>query len=225
VGMAQTKTNADTPIGTPAIIVRRKLSDIIASGNLRPGQTLPGKDIVLVTVREPTSRRGKLLGRNLAFFGAPENLPGEARIFHRNVAAIGDLVSWHDHDGWKFDPQRYGTPIYETGRFKGYEDGSAIGKWGAPELPLLNGEDRYGNTVNPDQNMLALSRNQKSAFYGTFVTAGSFDAWWSHACTQRGRGAYVRTVHFPSGKVHWDKDNVPSCVRPVVALELNSLVL
>jgi hypothetical protein len=233
MGVPQTETNTDATIGAPAIIMRRNLSDVINSGDLRPGQKLPGKDYILVTVREPTDRSGESLGRNLAFFGASENLPGEPQCFNRNVETIVDLRDWHGHNGWKFDWRRYEKSYhgasYEDGLFKGYRDGSAIDTWGIPELLLLNGNDRYGKPVNPDQNMLLLSRDEKSAFYNTFVTSGSPNAGWSQSCTADYVNLYcVGAVHFPDGKTFLNRIyhvNYRSCVRPVVALELKHLVL
>jgi hypothetical protein len=210
----------------PAIIVRRSISEAINRGDLRPGQKLPGKDIILVTAWEPINRAGARLGKKLASFGAPENLSGTPRTFNQNVIAISNLHNWHGHDGWNFDRQRDGTSSYEDGRFKGYQDGTAIGTWGVPELPILNGNDRGGNPVAPAENMLVLSRDGKSAFKD-FVTSGSVDAEWSQACTEnRVNPDNVRSVRFPDGKVGWDgKDYHRSCVRPVVALELNHLIL
>jgi hypothetical protein len=211
----------------PAIIVRRSIGEAISRGDLRPGQKLPGQDIILAKVWEPVNRRGKALGRNVAHFGAPENLPGEPRTFNNNQAEIGNLVKWHGHDGWKFDPQRYGTSSYEDARFKGYQDGSAIGKWGGPELPVVNGQDRAGKTVgNPSENMLVLSRDEKSDFKNFVTIRGPLDAPWSQSCTEgRNYPGPVRTVRFPDGSVSWDpKDGDRSCVRPVVALELMHLI-
>jgi hypothetical protein len=213
---------------TPAIIVRRSIGEAISRGDLRPGQKLPGQDIILAKVWEPINRRGERLGRNVAHFGAPENLPGEPRTFSRNQAAIGNLVKWHGHDGWKFDPQRYGTSSYEDARFKGYQDGSAIGNWGVPELPVLNGQNRDRNTVgNPSENMLALSRDGKSDFKNFVTISGSVVAPWSQSCTEyRGYPGIVLTVRFPGGYVGWDlKDDGRSCVRPSVALELSHLII
>jgi hypothetical protein len=214
----------------PAIIVRRSIGEAISRGNLRPGQKLPGQDIVLVTAWEPTNRAGERLGRKLASFGAPENLPSNPRTFNQNVAAIANLENWHDHNGWKFDRLRYGTSSYEDGRFKGYRDGSAIGTWGSPELPILNGKDRDGKPVAPAENMLVLSRDKKSACYKTFVMFRGFHyAKWSQSCTEhRDNPDYAHAVHFPDGKVLWDhndNDTNRSCVRPVVALELSHLIL
>jgi hypothetical protein len=211
----------------PAIIVRRSIGEAISRGDLKPGQTLPGQDIILVTAWEPANRAGERLGRKLASFGAPENLPGEEpQSFNRNVAKIADLKDWHGYSGWKFDRQRYGTSSYEDARFKGYQDCGAIGTWGAPELPVLNGSDRNGEQVAPAENMLVLSRNEKSAFKN-FVTSGSADAKWSQSCTEvRGNPGYVHSVLFPDGSVLWDpKDLNRSCVRPVVVLELKHLIL
>ncbi|MCU1304547.1 MAG: hypothetical protein JWQ87_4831 [Candidatus Sulfotelmatobacter sp.] len=210
----------------PAIIVRRSIGEAISRGDLRPGQKLPGKDIILVTAWEPINRAGQKLGRKLASFGAPENLPGEPQSFNRNVAKIADLRDWHGYNGWTFDRQRSGTSSYEDGRFKGYQDGSAVGTWGAPELPILNGSDRDGKPVAPAENMLVLSRDEKSAFKH-FVTSGSDGAEWSQSCTEsRVNPGSVLTVLFPDGNVGWDrKDGNRSCVRPVVALELNHLIL
>jgi hypothetical protein len=214
----------------PAIIVRRSIGEAISRGNLRPGQKLPGQDIILISAWEPTNRAGDRLGRKLASFGAPENLPSNPRTFNQNVAAIANLENWHDHNGWKFDRLRYGTTSYEDGRFKGYKDGSAIGTWGSPELRILNGKDRDGKQVAPAENMLVLSRDKKSAFYRTFVMLRSFHyAKWSQSFTEhRADPDYVPTVHFSGGKVNWvpkDYVNHRSCVRPVVALELSHLVL
>ncbi|MCU1304548.1 MAG: hypothetical protein JWQ87_4832 [Candidatus Sulfotelmatobacter sp.] len=219
---AKTEITGDAP----AIIVRRSIGEAISRGDLKPGQKLPGKDIILVTAWEPINRAGQTLGRKLASFGAPENLPGEPQSFNRNVAKIADLRDWHGYNGWEFDQQRSGTPSYEDGRFKGYRDGSAIGTWVAPELPILNGSDRDGKPVAPAENMLVLSRDEKSAFKH-FVTSGSGVAKWSQSCTEhRGDPGFVHTVRFPDGGVSWDrKDYDGSCVRPVVALELNHLIL
>jgi hypothetical protein len=216
---------AEITCDAPAIIVRRSIAEAINRGDLRPGQKLPGQDIILVTAWEPTDRAGERLGRKLAGFGAPENLPGAPRTFNQNVAANGNLENWHGYNGWKFDRQRCGTSSYEGGRFKGYQDGSAIGTWGVPELPILNGNDRDGKHVTPAENMLVLSRDEKSAFKN-FVISGSGDAKWSQSCTEtRGYPVYVHTVHFPDGNVVWDRKGLlRSCVRPVVALELNHLI-
>ena len=65
----------------PTIIVRTSIADAINRGDLRPGQKLRGTDIILVTVWEPTNREGAGLGRKLAFFGAPENLPESLKPF------------------------------------------------------------------------------------------------------------------------------------------------
>jgi hypothetical protein len=214
----------------PAIVVRRSIGEAISRGDLRPGQKLPGRDIILVTAWEPVNRAGERLGKKLASFGAPENLRGNPRIFNQNVVAIGNLENWHGYNGWKFDGQRYGTSSYEDARFKGYQDGSAIGTWGAPELPILNGNDRGGKQVTAE-NMLVLSRDEKSAFYNTFVTIrGSVGAKWSQSCTEyRDVPDYVHTVLFPDGEVvGWgrkDGDGLRSCVRTAVVLELNHLIL
>jgi hypothetical protein len=210
----------------PTIIVRRSIGEAISRGDLRPGQKLPGRDIILVTAWEPTSRAGEKLGRTIAHFGAPENLPRDPYTFNQNIAVIGKLDNWHGYSGWKFDRQRDRTSSYEDGRFKGYQDGSAIGLWGAPELPLLNGNDRDGKRTAPVENMLVLSRDEKSVFQN-FVTRGSDDAKWSQACTEdRDSPGLVRSVRFPDGEVSWDnKVFYRSCVRPSLALELNHLIL
>jgi hypothetical protein len=54
----------------PAIIVRRSIGEAINRGDLRPGQKLPGKDIIFVTVWEPVNRSGDRLGHEIATFGA-----------------------------------------------------------------------------------------------------------------------------------------------------------
>ena len=212
----------------PAIIVRRSIGEAISRGDLRPGQKLPGQDIILAKVWEPANRHGERLGRNIAHFGAPENLPGAPRTFNNNQAEIGNLVKWHGHDGWKFDFKRYGTSSYEDARFKGYQDGSAIGNWGVPELPVVNGQDRDGKTVgNPSENVLVLSRDGKSDFKNFVPISGSFAAKWSQSCTEhRLYPDLVHSVRFPDGGVDWDpKDNGRSCVRPSVALELKHLII
>jgi hypothetical protein len=213
--------NGETEItAAPAIIVRRSIGEAISRGDLRPGQKLPGQDIILAKVWEPTNRNGESLGKTIASFGAPENLPGDPRTFNNNQAEIGNLVKWHGHDGWKFDSKRSGTSSYEEARFKGYQDGSAIGNWGVPELPVVNGKDRDGKTVgNPSENMLVLSRGGKSNFKN-FITSGSGDAKWSQSCTEnRNYPDNVRTVLFPDGYVFWDLKVIGrSCVRPSVDL-------
>jgi hypothetical protein len=222
--VAKVKITGDAP----AIIVRRSIGEAISRGDLRPGQKLPGQDIIFAKVWEPTNRRGEGLGKNIASFGAPENLPGEPNIFNRNQAAIGDLLRWHGHDGWKFDSKYYETSSYEDVRFKGYQGGSAIGNWGVPELPVVNGKDRDGETVgNPSENMLVLSRNEKRDFKNFVTIRGSDRAEWSQSCTEhRTNSTNMLTVHFPGGRVYWDrKDYLQSCVRPVVALELSHLIL
>jgi len=229
-GRRVTEGTVEIRSDAPAIIVRRSIGEAISRGDLRPGQKLPGKDIILVTVWDPTNRQGEGLGKKLATFGAPKNLPGEPQTFNRNAASIAKLKNWHGHNGWRFDRQRYGTRSYEDARFKGYQDGSAIGNWGVPELPVLNGQGRNGNLVIPAANILALSQDKQSPFYNSFVTIrSSADAGWSQSCTEdRGDPGYVHTVRFSDGSVHWGhkgNDTSRSCVRPVVALELNHLIL
>jgi hypothetical protein len=151
------------------------------------------------------------------------------------VAKIGGLRNWHGHNGWKFDQQRYGTPSYEVGLFKGYQDGSAIGKWGVPDLPILRGNDRDGREVNIEHNMFVLSRDRNSAFRHTFLTGRSLNAKYSQTCMEGrpdfygpglDRSDFVQTVYFEGGVVILEhKANNQACVRPVVALELNRLVL
>jgi hypothetical protein len=97
-----------------------------------------------------------------------------------------------------------------------------------PELPVLNGQDRDGNTVgNPSENMLVLSGDGKSDFRNFVTISGSDDAKWSQSCTEnRGNPDDVRTVHFPDGDAGWDhKGTTRSCVRPSVALELKHLII
>jgi len=212
----------------PAVIVRRSIGEAISRGDLRPGQKLPGQDMIFVTAWEPVNRSGNRLGREIASFGAPENLPGGPQTFNSNAASIAELKNWHGHDGWVFDRARYETASYEDSQFKGYQDGSAFGSWGIPELPALNGQDRDRNLVIPAANMLALNKDKTSPFYYSFVTIpGSDAAKWSQSCTEhRGYPGSVRSVHFPVGRVSWDgKDFHRSCVRPVVALELKHLIL
>jgi hypothetical protein len=192
----------------------------------KPGQRLADTNLIFITAHETVSRTGKGLGRALAFFGAPENLPGQPRNFNRNAGAIGDLSNWHSRNGWKHDRRSSGTSSYEEALFNALKDGSAIGKWTMPELALVNGKDRNRNTVSANENMLAFNQDRTSPFYNSFVTIpGSTDAEWSQSCTGRPEGeGGVRTVLFPDGLVFWDyKDNAGhrSCVRPVVALELN----
>lgn len=197
----------------------------------KPGQLLEGTKLVFLTAREPVSRKGKGLGRALAFFGATENLPGQPRNFNGNAAAIGDLLNWHSRNGWKHDPQSFGISNYEEALFSGLQDGSVIGKWTIPELALVNGEDRHRNTVSANENMLAFSKDRTSPFYNSFVTIPAFNdaKWWSQSCTEDPANQDgVHTVHFPDGKVLWDckgNANYRSRVRPVVALELNRATL
>ncbi|MDR3423691.1 MAG: hypothetical protein P4M13_01245 [Alphaproteobacteria bacterium] len=215
--------------GAPAIIVRRSIGELISRGELRPGQKLPGQDIILAKVWEPTNRCGESLGKIIASFGAPENLPGDSACFNRNIVTIGNLIGWHGHDGWKFDPKRYGTQSYEDVRFASYRDGSGFDLWAVGELPVVNGRDRNQNIVgNPSENMLAL--NEKSDLTNFVTISGSDNAKWLQSCTEScGNKSCVYTVRFPDGSVDRDyKDessNNCSCVRPVVALELSHLVI
>jgi hypothetical protein len=139
---------------------------------------------------------------------------------------MGELENWYGYNGWKFDPQRCRTSSYEDGRFKGYQDGSAIGLWGIPELPLLNGRDRDAREVVPIEKMVVLSKRKLSAFKN-FVTGDSDDAKWSQSCTEtRVNPNLVNTVLFRNGIESWhNKEHDRSCVRPVVTLELKHLIL
>ena len=201
--------------------------DTTAGVVLVPGKTLVGTDLVFITAFEPTNREGVRLGRKLAFFAAPENLPGDPQTFNQNIVKIGGLKGWHGRDGWNFDPKRSGTSSYEGGLFKGYQDGSTIGKLTAPLLELVNGGTRDEPQTSGVENMIMLSKNPESPLDNTFVTSGSDDAKWSQACTEdRDSPGLVRSVHFPDGGVSWDaKDYHRSCVRPVVALELSHLTI
>lgn len=195
---------------------------------LVPGKTLAGTDLVFITAFEPTNREGEKLGRKLAFFASPENLPGDPQFFNQNIAKIGGLQGWHGRDGWNFYPKRWGASSYEEGLFKGYQDGSAIGKWSEPLLELVNGGTRDKRRTSGVENMLVLSKNPESPLYNTFVTIpGSYVAEWSQSCTE-GRDCpdLVPSVHFPDGGVRWGyEDGSRSCVRPVVALELSHLTI
>ena len=191
----------------------------------KPGQLLAGTNLIFITTREPVNRAGKTLGRALAFFGATENLSGHAKNFYGNAAAIADLRNWRGLDGWKHDRRSSETSSYEDALFNGLQDGSAIGKWTIPELPLVNGEDRHLTTVSANENMLAFNKDRTSPFYNSFVTiSDSKYAKWSQSCTEHPNGQrVVSMVHFPDGRVDWDYGNFAndlSCVRPVVALEL-----
>jgi hypothetical protein len=194
----------------------------------KPGQLLAGTKLIFITAREPVSRAGKGLGRVLAFFGATENLPGLPRNFNGNAAAIGDLSNWHSRNGWKHDRRSSGTSSYEDALLNALKDGSAIGKWTIPELALVNGKDRNLNTVSANENMLVFNQDRTSPFHNSFVTIpGSSDAEWSQSCTEHpGTESRVHTVRFPDGLVFWDSKasaDHRSCVRPVVALELDRL--
>jgi hypothetical protein len=155
----------------PAIIVRRAIGEAINRGDLKFGQKPPAADIVLVKLWEPMNRDGDKLGRNIALFAAPENLPGNPQTFSGNAKAVGPLDNWHGFSGWACDRNDAGTSSYEEGLFRGYKDGSAFKKWGAPEPPLVNGKDRdLRNVSDPAQNMLALNRDKTSRLYDTFVS-------------------------------------------------------
>jgi hypothetical protein len=200
--------------------------DKTAERVLVPGKALAGTDLVFITAFEPTNRQGEKLGRKLAFFAAPGNLPGAPQPFNQNIVKIGGITRWHGVDGWNFDPKRSGTPSYEGGLFKGYQDGSAIGKWTAPLLEIVNGGTRDNPKTSGTENMVVLSKNPESPLYNTFVSASSSTgAKWSQACTEdRVYPDHVHSVPFPDGEVHWDLKGISrSCVRPVVALELNHL--
>ena len=202
-------------------------SDKAAGVVLVPGKTLAGTDLVFITAFEPTNRQGEKLGRKLAFFAAPENLTDAPLTFNHNIEKIGGLKGWHGHDGWNFDPKRCGTPSYEDGLFKGYQDGSAIGKLTAPLLELVNGGTRDKPQTSGVENMVVLSKNPESPLHNTFVKSSSIFAQWSQACTEtRVFPDLVPSVHFPAGEVGWvNKVNARSCVRPLVALELSHLTL
>jgi hypothetical protein len=212
-------------------LVQPSQLDKTAGVVLVPGKTLAGTDLVFITAFEPTNREGEKLGRKLAFFAAPENLPGDPQSFNQNIAKIGGLKGWHGRDGWNFDPKRCGTSSYEGGLFKGYQDGSAIGTLTAPLLELVNGGTRDKRQTSGVENMLVLSKNPESPLYNTFITIpGSFFAKWSQSCTElRDYPANVHSVHFPAGGVSWDYKGARytnrSCVRPVVALELSHLTI
>ena len=215
-------------------LITEQITDagIVLLGNTKlhlpkPGQLLTGTNLILITVREPVSRAGKGLGRKLAYFAAPENLSDWPQSFNRNVVKIGDLSNWHSRNGWKHDRRSSGTSSYEEALFNALKDGSAIGKWTMPELALVNGEDRHRNTVSANENMLAFNQDRTSPFYNSFVTIpDSLDAKWSQSCTESPDiEGDVRTVRFPDGRVYWaykDLASHRSCVRPVVALELES---
>jgi hypothetical protein len=87
----------------PAIIVRRTVGEAINRGDLKFGQKLPAADIVFVKLWEPMNRDGDKLGRNIAHFAAPENLPGNPQTFSGNAKAVGPLDNWHGLSGWACD--------------------------------------------------------------------------------------------------------------------------
>jgi hypothetical protein len=98
----------------PAIIVRRTVGEAINRGDLKFGQKLPAADIVLVKLWEPMNRDGDKLGRNIAHFAAPENLPGNPRTFSGNAKAVGPLDNWHGFSGLACDRNDAGTSnVYE----------------------------------------------------------------------------------------------------------------
>ena len=78
------------------------------------------------------NRDSDKLGRNIAHFAAPENLPGNPQTFSGNAKAVGPLDNWHGFSGWACDRNDAGTSSYEQGLFRGYKDGSAFKNWGVP---------------------------------------------------------------------------------------------
>jgi len=203
---------------------------------LKPGRTIIPGGGIFITVLKPTDRAGDVLNRELAFIGGPENLLGGPHIFGWNAAATGDLTDWHGYNGWKsyrrrfgfFDPRRLIPSSYETERFRGYQDGSAIRKWGIPELELVNGRNRNGEMVCPTENMLEFNRDENSAFHNTFAGMnGSEAARRLQTLTAHpSHPSVVQTIDTTNGLVHWDDGNCEShrsCIRPVMALELNQV--
>ena len=72
--------------------------------------------IVRRTVGEAINRNrdGDKLGRNIAHFAAPENLPGNPQTFSGNAKAVGPLDNWHGFSGWACDRNDAGTSnVYE----------------------------------------------------------------------------------------------------------------
>ncbi len=77
--------------------------------------------------------------------------------------------------------------------------------------------------------MLLLSRNPESPLYDTFLTFdGYLNSGVMQTCTEcRHYSENVRTVSFPNGGVAWfykgESNGHISCIRPVVALELDKI--
>ena len=199
-----------------------------------PGKTGAGTDLVFITAFEPTNREGEKLGRKLALFAAPENLPGDPQSFNQNIVKIGGLKGWHGHDGWNFDPKRCGTSSYEGGLFKGYQDGSAIGKLTVPLLELLNGGTRDKPQTSGVENMLVLSKSPEESLsvLNTFVIIPGSD--WRGVVAEPARRpvttrpSCVLSISQTAKSVGDYKDGTyrkRSCVRHVVALELSHLTI
>jgi len=103
----------------------------------------------------------------------------------------------------------------EEGLYKGFENGSLLGKWIMPPRHIVQGKDVDGNDVRPDNNLYAL-RNTED-FKGTFTTAsGDGTAHWYWSCTEhRDNSGYVYGVDFTDGGVGWNrKDGYRLSSRP-----------